>query len=198
MSNRHINFLAERRKGLTKTEVQDRKIMRLASFIFGGAFLLFLLIFGVRFYFDRQLVQVKEAQKGARSQILNNELTERSFVIFVYKLSALAELTQDKQDKNNAISYFSHIFGPEVFIRQISFLEKERILTLKIQSDSIFSLKQVFSLLNSEPVRAQFSSINPSDLTRTAQGDYQMAITAVVKSNTAVSPAPAAVNPGAI
>jgi hypothetical protein len=195
MSSRQINFLAERRKGLTKTELQDRKIMRIASIVFGGVFVVFLVVFGVRFYFDRQLYQVREAQKSARSQILNNETTERSFVVFVYKLTALANLTQDKQEKNQAITFFSNLFGPDVFIRQMSFLEKEKILSLRIQSDSIFSLKQVFEILNSQEVRNQFVSINPSDLMRTPQGNYEMVITAVVKQQPAAAPAPAVAPP---
>lgn len=194
--SRQINFLAERRKALTKTELQDRKVMRVASMIFGGVFMVFLAVFAVRFYFDRQLFQVREAQKTARAQILNNESIERSFVIFVYKLTALANLTQDKQEKNQALTFFSNLFGDDVFVRQMSFLEKEKILSLKIQSDSIFSLREVFALLNSQQVRDQFVSINPSDLVRTAGGDYEMIITAVVKENTPL-PAPAPViDPG--
>ena len=54
MISRQINFLAERRKSLTKTELHDRKIMRISSIVFGGVFLVFLSVFGVRFYFDRQ------------------------------------------------------------------------------------------------------------------------------------------------
>lgn len=179
--SRQINFLAERRKSLTKVEVQDRKIIRIASIVFGATFVIFLLIFGVRFYFDRQLFQVREAQKVARSQILNDQSIERSFVIFVYKLTALANLTQDKQEKNQALNFFSNLFGPDVFVTQMTFLEKEKILSLKIQSDSVFSLREVFSLMNTQPVRDQFVSVNPSDLIRTQNGDYEMVITAVVK-----------------
>src|SRR5688572_18916140 len=179
--SRQINFLAERRKSLTKTEQEDRRIIRIVSIFFGTVFTVFLIVFGIRFYFDRQLFQVEAAQKNARSQILNNEATERSFVIFVYKLNALVNLTQDKQEKNQALNFFSNLFGPNVFVTQMSFLEKERILSLKIESDSIFSLREVLNLLNSPEVRVQFISVNPSDLVRTARGDYEMVITAVVK-----------------
>ena len=181
MISRQINFLAERRKSLTKTELHDRKIMRISSIVFGGVFLVFLIVFGVRFYFDRQLYQVREAQKAARSQILNNESIERSFVVFVHKLTALSNLTQDKQEKNQAITFFSTLFGSDVFIRQMSFLEKEKMLSLRIQSKNIFSLNRVFQLLNSQEVREGFVSIHPSDLLRTQQGNYEMMITAVVK-----------------
>ncbi|MBW7944778.1 hypothetical protein H3C70_05275 [Patescibacteria group bacterium] len=179
--SRQINFLAERRKSLTKIEVQDQKAIRIASIVFTTTFLIFLTVFGIRFYFDRQLFQVREAQKTARSQILNDQAIEQSFVIFVYKLTALANLTQDKQEKNEALNFFSNLFGSDVFVTQMSYLEKERILSLKIQSDSVFSLRKVFELLNTDAVRAEFTSVNPSDLTRTPQGDYEMVITAVVK-----------------
>jgi len=181
MNTRQINFLAERRKGLTKVEIQDRKVIRIASMIFGTVFSVFLIIFGVRFYFDRQLFQVREAQKAARSQILNDQNIERSFVIFVYKLTALANLTQDKQEKNQALNFFSNLFGSDVFVTQMSYLEKERILSLKISSDSVFSLRNALKLLNDDSVRQEFSSMNPSDLQRNPAGDYDMVITAVVK-----------------
>jgi hypothetical protein len=198
MSSRQINFLAERRKGLTKTEIQDRKMMRGASMVFGSVFTVFLLIFAVRFYFDRQLFQVREAQKTARNQILSNESIERSFVIFVYKLTALANLTQDKQEKNEAITFFSKLFGPSVFVREMSFLEKERILSLRLQSSSVFSLRQVFTLLNSQAVRDQFLSVNPSDLQRNTQGDYEMVITAVVKKKPTTAAGPTIPEPAVL
>ncbi len=190
--SRQINFLAERRKSLTKTEREDQRIIRLVSILFGTVFGLFLIVFGVRFYFDRQLFQVKQAQKTARGQILNNETTERSFVIFVYKLNALVSLTENKQEKNQALTFFSNLFGPDVFITQMSFLEKEKILSLKIQSDSVFSLRQVLDLLSSPEVKKEFVSVSPSDLLRTARGDYEMVITAVVKDQPVAAPVPAA------
>lgn len=179
--SRQINFLAERRKQLTKTERQDRRIMRIASIVFGVIFFLFLIVFAVRLYVNRQLMQVREAQRRAREQVVGSEATERSFVIFVNKLTALVNVTNDRDEKNKALTFFSTIFGSEVFIRQISFLEKERILSLTVQSDTVFQLQRVFAIINSPEVRNEFVSISPSNLARSPQGDYELVITAVVK-----------------
>ena len=187
MPARQINFLSERRKSLTKTEHQDQQVMQIMAGVFGLIVVICLMSFGLHFFLNRQMTQVQAAEKAARSQIVDNETIERSFVIFVYKLTALTSLSQDKQDKNEAISFLSTLFGDDVFIKQMNFLEKERILSLRIQSDSIFSLKQVFSQLNDPEVRGRFASLNPSDLLRTADGNYEMSITAVVKSSASLS-----------
>ena len=181
--SRQINFLGERQKQLGKTEIQDRQILRYATIFLGISFGVFVLVFGINFYFSRQLSQIMTAERVARSQILSNEDIERSLVIFVNKLSSLAKIAQDRQEKNEAITFFSSVFGNTVFIKQIDFDQKEKLLTFRLQSDDIFSLKDVFEVVNSPEVQQQFRSVKPSDLSRAPNGKYEMVVAVVTEGS---------------
>ena len=181
--SRQINFLGDRQKQLGKTEIQDRQILRYTGIFLGGCFAVFVVVFGVHLYFGRQLSQIQTAEKVARSKILSNEEIERSLVIFVNKLSSLSKIGQDRQEKNAAITFFSSVFGNSVFIRQIDFEQKEKLLTFKLQSNDIFSLRQVFEVVNSAEVQQRFTSVRPSDLVRTADGKYEMVVAVVTAGN---------------
>lgn len=187
MPARQINFLSERRKSLTKTEHQDLQLIKIVGGVFGVIVLICAVLISIRVYLGRQFSQVQESEKLARAQIVDNETIERSFVIFVYKLTAMTNITQDKEAKNEAITFFSQLFGEDVFIKQMSFLEKEKILSLRIQSESVFSLQEVFRKLSEDDVRGRFASLSPSNLLRTPAGDYEMSITAVLKQTATAS-----------
>jgi hypothetical protein len=178
---REINFLSERRKQLTKVEKKDTQIMKILAGILGMVFVFFLLSFGVQLYVDRQLFQLKAAQKVARSQIAENEEIERSFVIFVYKLTSLSNINQDRQEKNAAIDYFSTVFGDSIFIKNIEFDQKEKLLIFRLESNDVFALRKIFDTLKSEEIRQRFASINPSDLKRTITGTYEISVAVVTK-----------------
>jgi hypothetical protein len=175
--SREINFLNERRKKLTKQESGDRNIMMMTGYFVAIIFIISCVAFGVSFYFDRQVFDLQEAQKVARSQITTNQNVEKSFVIFVHKLSSLANIYQDKQDKKAVIQFFSSAFDPSISIQEISFNQPEKLLTFHLQSEDIFAMQKVFSLFNSPDFRVKFQSVNLSNLSRSSDGRYIVVIT---------------------
>lgn len=175
--SREINFLNERRKQLSKQERGDRSVMMMSTYFVVGIFVLFLLTFGLRLYLERQLFLIQEAQKVARNQITSNEEVEKSFVVFIHKLSHLAKIYRDRQEKKSVIQYFTGVFGDEVSISEISFNQAEKLLTFTLTARDVFNLKRIFDLANSEEMRIRFKSVNLSNLSRNQAGQYSLILT---------------------
>jgi hypothetical protein len=176
---REVNFLSERRKKLSKVELQDQKALRIVGIVLGVTFSVFLLLVIVSVYFSFQLGGVKAAQKVARSQITENQQIEESFVVFVHKLTALSLLSQARQQKNDAIEYFNTVFGPEVFIVEIEYDQTNQLIIFKLEAKEVFSLKKVLDLINSQEVKEKFALVSPSSLQRKEDGQYQITISVV-------------------
>jgi hypothetical protein len=175
--SRQINFLAERRKDLTKQEKIDKRILEVTGVILGMSFAFFLVVTLFTFYLTNQLRNSQVAQKTARSGISENRDTEESFVIFAHKLSSLAQIYQTRQEKKKVIDFFSKAFNSDVLLKAINFNETEKVLVLYFQSDDIFAFKQVLELVNSPDVANRFNSLTPSGLVRNADGTYEITLT---------------------
>ena len=173
---REINFLAERRKALSKQEVADKRLMRLSLVGCGLMFVIFGAMFGASFFLNREIDGVRAAQGAARTEIKNDHSTEQAFVIYAHKLTSLSQIYQDRQAKRDTIAYFDSVFGPGVFIKGLDFDQKNKLLFFQVQSIDAFHLKEIFFQVNSPDVQKKFLSLNPSNLLRTPDGAYQVSL----------------------
>lgn len=174
---REINFVQSRRKQLTKNQENDLKIFKISGAVFGVLVVIFLVALSINFYLQFRIKSIKDQEKRMESQILSNGLIEQSILVTTEKLKILAELFDQRYDKQAAIEYFSSIFGPEVLIKDINYAADEKILSLRVQATSIFILEQVFAQLSNPEVEQKFGIINKSELIRNDRGRYSMAIT---------------------
>jgi hypothetical protein len=174
---REINFLSDRNKAIVKQETEDRKIMMMCAAVLAVCFGIFVITSGIQLYFSFQLSKIKQEETALRAQIVGDQETERNFVVFVHKLASLAQIDQDRQDKKMIIQFFSTYFGSAISIVGVEFDQNQKLLTLKLESNSIFDLKGVLSRLSEKEVTDKFSSINPSNLTRTQDAKYQVDVT---------------------
>ncbi len=174
---REINFLSDRHKAIVKQEQADRKIMTMCAIGLGVCFTIFIAYSAVQLFFSYQLNKTKAQETVLRSQIVGDQETERAFVIFVHKLSSLVQIDQDRQDKRTIIQFFNTYFGSSISITGVSFDQREKLLTLQLQSGSVFELKQVLIKLNDQAVLSKFASVKPSNLIRSADGKYQIDVT---------------------
>lgn len=172
-----INFLKDRRKKLTKQQLLDMKLFRAAGAICLACFVLFIAAVGVRLLLAYQLDQQKKRENQLLVQIRSQEDNEEAYVIFAAKLKVLAALFEQRQDKQEALQYFTTLFGSDILVNDVAYDSEDNILTLGLQAADIFSLQSVFDQLQSEQVKDQFLSVAASDLRRNDQGQYQTNIT---------------------
>lgn len=177
-----INFLSKHRKELSALEKQDKKyykwILTAAISISGVA----CVIVGISLFFHFQARQVLAQKERLERAITNQEGLERSALVLYSKLESLSELINLRRDKQQAIAYFTDLFGEDVLIKDIDYLSEGGILSLRLESESIFAFERVVDLLESEATTQRFSSLAKSDLTRMRTGSYSITVTVVLNT----------------
>lgn len=177
-----INFLRHRRQALTKQQEQDQRYLRWSAATAASLFVVCLIVLGVRIFFTSSLANITQLQDQTRQNILSQENVERAFVLSYHKVDNLSKLFTQRQDKQEAIAFFSSFFGPDVLIKQIEFNGSEQILTFGLEADDVFVLEDVFEQLKSPQVTERFARVTPSNLRRTEDGKYQMTVAVVLHS----------------
>lgn len=187
----NINFLKDRRKRLTKQDIADRQIMRYTLYVLGGVLAVMVLVLSVRGFLWYRTNQVAERQAQLKRAVLSQEDIEKSYVIFANKIKILRELLDERANKQVAIDYFSGIFGDEVLIREIEYESQIGILSFGLKANNVFVLENVFTILNSDQVKNDFSSVSKSELRRGNDGSYNVkVIVGLVKEKPAPVKAP--------
>jgi hypothetical protein len=175
--SRQINFLAERRKTVSKQQLADQRSLKMALTVFGVVFTVFILVFGIRLFSEIQLRQIRSAKEVALAKISQRESTERQYLIFFQKIKALSDLAAVRQNKQAAIVYMTSVFQPFGLVNQIEFNEVDRVLSFVIEASDIFRLQQVFGVLKQDAFTQSFASVNTSNLLRSEDGKYQVKVT---------------------
>lgn len=178
-----INFVEHRRKKLNKQQKNDLKIFRIALGIFGVGVAIFLVLLGTNFYLQFRLRGIQDNQDILTQRVQSQIEVEESILVTIEKLKVLAELFDQRHDKQSAIEYFSGLFGSDVLIQDINYEADDRILSLRLQSDSVFSLENVFERLAQPEVSETFGQVNKSALSRNDQAMYSVVITLNLNDN---------------
>jgi hypothetical protein len=173
---RQINFLAERQKGVSKQQKMDMRLLRITSVVLAIATVGGVIIFGSFFYLTYQFNQIKERERASRAAISSNQETEAGLVVYVKKLTTLATIYKDRQDKNDSIDYFTNLFGNDVVVTGIDFDPKDKLLRFQVHANDAFILRRVLDQANSAEVKAKFPILATSDLTRKEDATYQITI----------------------
>lgn len=172
-----INFVQNRRKKLTKSQKNDFRIFQIVAGGFGVLILVFIVTMGLNFYLQFRVSGIQDQQKQMERRITDQQDVEKSIIITIEKIKVLAELFEQRYDKQSAIKYFSEIFGPQVLIKDIDYEADNQILSLRVESNSVFSLENIFEELSNPEVEEKFGKVAKSDLARNESGKYNMAIT---------------------
>lgn len=175
-----INFVRHRIKKLSELELKDQKIFKLVTAITGFFLVALLAVIGVRFYLLNEFKKIEADQASLRQQVKVYEEREQEFVLFVNKLKTLSQIFTKRQDKQDAISYFTGIFGPEVIIDQMAYDSTEQILAFGLNSAHIFALENVFKILNQTVEAKKFAEISRSNLSRSSEGLYRLQVTVLL------------------
>lgn len=168
-----INFVGERRKKLTKAQKQDKKIMKITVNVLVAVFAIFLIIVGARFYFVFQVKSIKDTQTEIRNRIIANEPIEKDYIVFAQKLKKLSVFFGKRKDKQEALVFFSKVFGSDVIVSGIDFSSAdEDVVSFVIKAPNIFVMERVFNTLKEDRVVTIYPNIKKSSMRRSATGNY--------------------------
>ncbi|MFH2118311.1 MAG: hypothetical protein ABII10_01080 [Candidatus Paceibacterota bacterium] len=176
-----INFLTVRRSSLGKANKQDVLYRRYAMIAFIIALSLFALVAGTNIFLTIRLKQANTRQKALSIQIANDEPVEISFLIFSQKLQSVREIYESRSNKQQAIDFFSNIFGDQVFLSGMNYGGEGNELSLRLTSQDIFAFDNTLAILSSEEVKNVFSSVSQSGLRRDETGNYSLDISVELK-----------------
>ncbi|MBP9820213.1 hypothetical protein KBC79_05785 [Candidatus Woesebacteria bacterium] len=171
---RNINFVRERQRRLTQLEIRDRIIFRWVLIIFTGILVAVTIAVGIRFFFVYRVNKATTEQQALRKTIGTKESVEKTFTIFSYKLKTLTELFGKRKEKQDALAYFSTLFGPDVIIRQLSYAEEDETLYFTLEAKNVFVLDEVFTKMSSTEVKNKYPTIKKESLRRSGNGKYGM------------------------
>jgi len=176
-----INFVGERRKKLTQAQKNDLKLMKISINVLVGVFAIFLIVIGSRFYFVYQVKNIKDTQADIRSRILSNEPIEKDYIIFANKLKKLSVFFGRRKDKQEALVFFSEVFGEDVIVSGIDFSSTdEDVVSFVIKAPNIFVMERVFNTLQEEKVISVYPNIKKSGMRRSATGNYTVSLSVVL------------------
>ena len=176
-----INFVGERRKKLTQAQKKDKKILKIAVNVLVAVFAIFLIVVGTRFYFLFQVKNIKDTESQIRARILANEPVERDYIIFAQKLKQLSVFFGKRKDKQEALTFFSEIFGDDVIVSGIDYSSAdEDTVSFTIKTPNVFVMERVFSTLASEQVTSVYPNINKNSMRRSATGNYTVDLAVIL------------------
>lgn len=172
-----INFLNLHRKKLSNLEASDRKYYRIILSIAIGSVVVGCVLLAINIYIQFLAGQMLTKKNSLESRVLQQENLEESALILSSKLQIINQLINQRSDKQEAITYFTELFGPDVFIKDIDFEASGGILSLRLESQTIFAFNRVVDLLENQVTLGRFSSLTKSDLARGRTGAYALTVT---------------------
>ncbi len=176
-----INFVGDRRKRLNKTQKQDKKIMGIMINVLIGVFIIFLIVLGLRLFYIFRVKTVKDQQAGVRNVILSHETIEKEYIIFAQKLKKLSVFFGRRKDKQEALVFFSKVFGSDVIVSGIDYTSAdEDVVSFTIKAPNIFVMERVFNTLEDPKVDSIYPNITKSGMNRSGSGNYTVNLAVVL------------------
>ncbi len=176
-----INFVGDRRKRLNKTQKQDKKIMDIMINVLVGVFIIFLIVMGLRVFYVFRLKTIKDQQTGVRTVILSHETIEKEYIIFAQKLKKLSVFFGKRKDKQEALIFFSEIFGKDVIVSGIDYSSAdEDVVSFTIKAPNVFIMERVFETLEDPKVSINYPNITKSNMSRSSSGNYSLSLSIVL------------------
>lgn len=176
-----INFLSQRRASLVKVGEKDAIYQKYSMWIFIGALVIFSITAGANIFLTQKLKKANSQEKLLTTEIAGEESVELTFLVFSHKLKTVKDLYQNRSNKQQAIEYFSNLFGNQVFLSGMNYGGEGNELTLRLTSEHIFALEKTLNSLDSETVKTNFSSVKKSGLRRDDTGSYNLDIAVELK-----------------
>ena len=178
-----INFLSQQNRELSGQQKKDAQILKYATIGFVAVAVVFIILFGTRFYFQYKLKNLQTQISTVSQQIDSSQELEANYLFFIDKLKIIKQLFDQRSDKQIALSYFSSLFGPEITISGLTYSMEEGILSLRVLSPHVFYLEEAFDVLDDSNVTKHFVTLNKTNLNRTGTGEYAFSLTVTFKED---------------
>lgn len=179
--SKSINFVGDRRKRLTKIQKQDKKIMSIMINVLVGVFIIFLIVMGLRLFYVFRLKSLNDQQQDIRNVILTHQSVEKDYVIFAQKLKKLSVFFGKRKDKQEALIFFSDVFGDDVIVSGIDYSSSEEdVVSFVIKAPNIFVMEKVFDTLENPSVTTTYPNISRSNMQRSPTGNYTVSLAVVL------------------
>lgn len=183
-----INFVRHRRRELTKIEVQDRRNFRYGIVVFCAAVVLLLIVMSVRFFLVNQIKRTNDKTTAIKQEIKNKQAIEDEYLTLMKKVQIITNLFGQRREKQQALSYFSSLFDPEVIVSQLSYDADTHTLSLTLRAPSIFSMKKIFDTLRSANVKEKYPTFTVGQLSRAMDASYSMGIILPLPTRPIIAP----------
>lgn len=171
-----INFariLTDKRK---KQQKKDRKLLFLVALAVIVLLVISLSIFGVRFYFQKQVAATKKEQTRLASQWETFKTEELAYTIYAQKVKILAALFSSRQEKQAALKKFRSLFDEGATVVGLKYAAESQEIIFQIRSDSVFVLQQVVEKLDSIEIKENFGTVYKERTTRNDKGQYVLSV----------------------
>lgn len=175
-----INFIKERRKLLVKERSQDRKLFLVSAVVFLVMLLVSVGLLGANFWLTSKINASKQMQVQLNKVIEDNQSVELEYSILIDKLKVITKLFGIRQKKQEALAYFSSLFGEDVIVSNIRYLSDEGALTFSLRVPSVFQLDDVLNLLDSGEIKKKFTQIQKQGLSRNKSGEYIVKVNVIL------------------
>ncbi|NCN24202.1 MAG: hypothetical protein COU65_02045 [Candidatus Pacebacteria bacterium CG10_big_fil_rev_8_21_14_0_10_42_12] len=178
---KNINFVRDRQRWVEKAQSQDQKLMLFSSIALGIIAVVGIVAGISHFLLNRSLASIVAEQKSTKTAILAEQPIEESYTVFAQKLRVLTELFGNRQNKQEALTFFSNFFGPGVIISQLSYSgDNNEILTFSLSAQDIFTMERVFEKLKSPELLSEYPDITRGGLSRNDAGVYSLKLTVIL------------------
>jgi hypothetical protein len=140
-------------------------------------------IFAFKLWNNLQIKTTDQRIKDYKNSILGQETTEISYLIFVNKIKVISEIYKKRSNKQEAMSYFTDVFGDKAEIIGMNYQEEQGGLILQLDSSNVFHLQEVNEILDSKALRQEYEHLEKSALTRTDTVSYNLTLKLELKTN---------------
>lgn len=179
----NINFLANRVNVKGKQKKQDIKIFKISTYVAAGIFIVLAGALGFKLYTNLRINNAEKQIEQYKQSILGQESTEVSYLIFANKIKVIGEIYKNRSNKQEAMNYFSEVFGGKAEIIGMNYQADQGGLILQLSSDNVFNFQAVEDTLDSSELRQAYDSVEKSALSRTETGSYKLTIKLGLKAN---------------
>ncbi|MDO5561300.1 MAG: hypothetical protein Q4G02_00810 [bacterium] len=172
-----INFLKQNKNQLEQRTKEDRRSFLLIVTISVIVVVLFITLLLVSQYYQNQIDKVATQRAEIENNILRGDQRTKSYLIFYSKLQKLVDLTEERAGGTEAlVSTYQYFTRKNTAITESLYDYQAHTLELTVSSNSIFSLPELFSLIQDQNFQKTFQSVEILSLNRLGNGTYSLKI----------------------